>query len=231
MKTKTFLFGLCLSIGLYSCQSNEATEQTQDTAPTEAKQAATKKAAEKEVFKGIKVGDKAPAFELKNVDGQMYSFANIKAANDEAAKGYIVTFTCNTCPYAVKYEDRIIDLHNKLAPMGYPVVAIQPNDVEVKPGDSFEAMQVRHEEKAFPFLYLLDEGQQVYPKYGASKTPEVYLVDGDGIVRYHGAIDDNAQHPEEVTVNYVEKAVAAIEAGLDPDPADVKAIGCSIKTK
>lgn len=180
---------------------------------------------------GVTIGDKAPAFNLKGTDGNMYSFDNIKAADGTAPKGFVVVFTCNTCPYAVMYEDRLIDLHNQLAPKGYPVVAIQPNDPELKEGDNFENMQKRAADKAFPFLYLMDEGQKVYPQYGATRTPEIYLVDATGIVRYHGAIDDNAQEPDAVTVNYVVNAVNALDNGQQPDPADVKAIGCTIKAK
>ncbi|MEL6657570.1 MAG: thioredoxin family protein [Bacteroidota bacterium] len=224
------LFALVFVLG-FSCQNNSATD-TAEAETTEEQTAQTVSQTEtEEVPLGIKVGDKAPAFELKNIDGEMYSFENIKDANGEAPKGFVVTFTCNTCPYAVMYEDRLIELHNKLAPQGYPVVAIQPNDPEVKEGDSFTAMQERAADKGFPFHYLMDEGQVVYPQYGASRTPEIYLIDADLTVRYHGAIDDNAQDASAVTVNYVEKAVEAIENGQEPDPADVKAIGCTIKTK
>ncbi|MEM1216542.1 MAG: thioredoxin family protein [Bacteroidota bacterium] len=230
MKSLTQSLTLCLLVLLFACQpaadnstaaaDEDTTAQTvsddkQDDTPTE----------------GIEVGDQAPTFNLKSVDGEMYSFDNIKDANGETPKGFIVTFTCNTCPYAVDYEDRIIALHNKMSPQGYPVVAIQPNDPAVKDGDSFESMQTRAQEKGFPFLYLNDGAQEVYPKYGATRTPEVFLVDADGIVRYQGAIDDNHQEPAKVTVNYVETAVAAIEAGRDPEPSFVKAIGCTIKTK
>lgn len=91
-----------------------------------------------------KIGDQASDFSLKNIDGKMVSLASIKGV-----KGYIVVFTCNTCPYAVMYEDRIIELHNKYAPQGYPVVAINPNDPEVKPGDSFADMQIRARRSTF----------------------------------------------------------------------------------
>lgn len=216
----------------FSCQNNASTEAADTTATEETAEAKTVSQTEvEEMPMGIKVGDKAPAFELKNIDGEMYSFSNIKDANGNAPKGFVVTFTCNTCPYAVMYEDRLIDLHNKLAPQGYPVVAIQPNDPELKEGDSFTAMQERAADKDFPFLYLMDEGQAIYPQYGASRTPEIYLIDADLTLRYHGAIDDNAQDASAVTVNYVENAVAAIENGQEPDPADVKAIGCTIKAK
>jgi peroxiredoxin len=173
---------------------------------------------------GYHIGDTATDFKLKNVDGEMMSLSDIKDA-----KGYIVIFTCNHCPFSVMYEDRIIALHNKYAPMGYPVVAINPNNPEKQPDDSFAAMQVRAKEKAFPFAYLFDDGQKVYPKYGATKTPHVFLLDKARTVKYIGAIDDNARDAESVELKYVENAIEALEAEKNPDPATTKAIGCSIK--
>ena len=178
------------------------------------------------VHSGLHIGDKAPDFELMNVDGEKVSLSSY-----EDAKGFIVTFTCNHCPYAVMYEDRLIDLHNEFAPKGYPVVAINPNDPEVKPDDSFENMQVRAKEKGFPFAYLIDEGQKVYPKYGATKTPHVYILDKDLVVQYIGAIDDSARDASAVTERFAANAIMALEKGAKPDPAETKAIGCSIKTK
>jgi peroxiredoxin len=173
-----------------------------------------------------KVGDIATDFSLKNIDGSMVSLASYKGA-----QGYIVIFTCNTCPYSVMYEDRIIALHNKYASQGFPVVAINPNDPSVKEGDDFAAMQARAKEKGFPFKYLFDDGQKIYPQFGATRTPHVYLLDSERKVRYIGAIDDNAQNPSDVKVKYVENAIAAIKAGNNPEPAETKAIGCTIKTK
>ncbi len=236
MKQRPFLFFLCLALSIVftACGSTEikSTNSDESQATESNNNQDTKTPDEKQATKdGVQVGDKAPAFELIGTDDQKYSFDNIMDANGQSPKGFVVTFTCNTCPYAVMYEDRLIALHNSLSPKGYPVVAIMPNDTDIKPDDNLDAMKVRATEKGFPFPYLIDEGQEVYPQYGASRTPEVYLVDSEGVVRYHGAIDDNAQDAEAVTVNYVEKAVAAVEAGQDPDPADVKAIGCTIKTK
>lgn len=177
----------------------------------------------------LEIGDKAPDFTLVNaVDGKSYQLSK---DFPEATKGYIVTFTCNTCPFAIKYEDRIIALHKRMAPKGYPVIAIQPNDPEIKPGDSVEAMKAQAMKKDYPFVYLFDEGQKVYPEYGATRTPEIFLLDKDLVLRYHGAIDDSAQNPDAVTVNYVEKAVEALENNQRPDPATTKAIGCTIKTR
>lgn len=176
---------------------------------------------------GLQVGDKAPNFKLKNVDGKMVSLTDDRFKD---AKGFIVTFTCNTCPVAQAYEQRIIDLHKKMAPKGYPVIAIQPNDPEAKAGDSFSEMQKRAEAKSYPFVYLLDEGQKVHPKYGATRTPEIYLLDKDMTLVYTGAIDNN-QNEEQVSTNYVEDAIAALEAGKEPNPSFTKAVGCSIKYK
>lgn len=178
----------------------------------------------------LSVGDIAPDFNLKNVDDTMVSLSALASA-DNSPKGFIVTFTCNTCPYAVMYEDRLVDLHNRYAPKGWPVIAINPNDPDVKPGDSFDSMKQRADEKEFPFAYLFDEGQKVYPKYGATKTPHVFLLDNTRKVRYIGAIDNNPQDADAVTETYLEDAIAAVEAGNEPEPDFTKAIGCSIKVK
>ena len=175
---------------------------------------------------GLKVGDTAPDFRLKNVDGNMVSLKDFKKAN-----GFIVTFTCNTCPYAVLYEDRIIALHKKMEPKGFPVIAIQPNDPDIQSGDSFSKMQERAREKNFPFPYLLDEGQKVYPQYGATRTPHFFILDKNLKVQYIGALDDNPQDASAVTKRYVEDAVAAIEKGKTPEVTSTKAIGCGIKAK
>lgn len=212
-----------------SCgEATEAAEKAKDAKETTAEtiKDGASKMMNDEVAKGLKIGDTADDFYLKNVNGDMVSLSGI-----EGAKGYIVTFTCNTCPYAVEYEDRIINLHKKYAPIGYPVIAINPNDPEVKKGDSFSAMQVRAEEKSFPFEYVFDEGQKVFPKYGATKTPHVFLLNKDLVVKYIGAIDDNHEDANLVKVKYVEDAISALEAGNDPDPSTTKAVGCGIKSK
>ena len=174
---------------------------------------------------GYKVGDKATDFKLKNIDGKMVSLADNKAA-----KGYIVVFTCNTCPFAKAYESRIIDLNTKYAPLGYPVVAINPNDPAVAPGDSFAAMQT----KKYAFPYLLDESQQVARTYGATRTPHLYVLTRQGsdfVVSYIGAIDDNSEDAKLVKTKYVENAMTEIMAGKPASTSSTKAIGCTIKWK
>jgi len=178
------------------------------------------------MVKGYQLGDIATDFNLKNVDNKMVSLASMPDA-----KGYIIVFTCNHCPYAVMYEDRLNELNAKYAPQGYPVVAIMPNDPEVKPEDSFENMIVRAKEKKFAFPYLYDKGQVVYPQFGATKTPHVYLLDSERKVKYIGAIDDSPREASQVEEKFLEQAIEALKMGKDPDPAMTKAIGCSIKTK
>lgn len=178
---------------------------------------------------GYEIGDKAADFKLKNVDGNMVSMADFKDA-----KGFIVIFTCNHCPYAKAYESRIIALDKKYKAKGYPVIAINPNDPEVNEEDSYELMKVRAQEKGFTFPYLFDEGQKVYPEYGATRTPHVFILHKEGkdfIVKYIGAIDDNHEDEDAVKNKYVESAIDNLMAGKDPSPEKTKAVGCGIKAK
>ncbi len=176
---------------------------------------------------GYKVGDVATDFKLKNVDGKMVSWADYPQA-----KGFIVVFTCNHCPYAKAYEDRIIALDKKYKPLGYPVIAINPNDPVSLPDDSYANMQVRAREKGFTFPYLFDDGQKVYPAYGATRTPHVFVLQKTAqgnVVRYMGAIDDNYEDASAVKVPYVANAVDALLANKTVSPDFTKAIGCGIK--
>jgi len=176
---------------------------------------------------GYKIGDLATDFKLQNVDGKMVSLSDYKGA-----KGFIVIFTCNTCPYAQAYEDRIIELDKKYSDKGYPVIAIMPNNPVSKPGDNMEAMQARAKQKSYPFPYLIDEGQKIYPQYGATKTPHVYVLQKTkkgNEVKYIGAIDDNYQDANAVNTKYVEDAVDALLTSKEIKVTQTKAIGCSIK--
>ena len=176
---------------------------------------------------GYEVGDIAGDISLKNIDGEIVSYSNYADA-----KGFIVIFTCNTCPFSVANEDRIIALDAKYKNVGYPVIAINPNNPVSQPGDSFEAMKQRAKEKGFTFPYLVDEGQKVYPMYGATKTPHVYLLQKTpkgNEIKYIGAIDDNSRNASAVKVKYLENAVDALLSGKTIEVTETKAIGCSIK--
>ncbi len=178
----------------------------------------------------IAVGSAAPDFSLKNIDGTTVSLSDY--TNE---KGVMVIFSCNPCPYVIAYEDRMIALHNEFAPQGYPVVFINPNDPVQQPADAVDRMRERAEAKGYPFPYLVDEGQHVYPAYGATRTPEIFLLKNNGggnfTVAYTGTVDDNYKDESAVQVPYAANAVRALLAGNNPDPAITVAIGCGIKPK
>jgi len=177
----------------------------------------------------VKPGDDAISFSLKNVDGSTVSLSDY---SDQ--KGVILVFTCNPCPFAKAYEQRIIQLDHKFAEQGFPVVAINPNDPELSPEDSYESMKARAAEREYPFPYLKDETQEIYKAYGATRTPHIFLLKNDGgefKVAYVGAIDDNAMDASSVSQRYLEKAIGAIMSGESIEPAYTKAVGCTIKSK
>lgn len=178
---------------------------------------------------GYKTGDLATDFSLKNIDGKMVSMANYKAA-----KGFIVIFTCNHCPFSKAYEDRIIALQKNYGIKGYPVIAINPNDPVREPEDSYENMKKRAKQKKFNFPYLFDETQEVAKTYGATRTPHVFVLQKENNnykVAYIGAIDDNYEDPKLATQKFVEEAIADLLANRDVANPTTKAIGCGIKWK
>ncbi len=179
------------------------------------------------IKEGYKVGDIAIDFSLKNIDGKMVSLADFKEA-----KGFIVIFTCNTCPVSVRNEDRILALDKKYKSLGYPVIAINPNNPSVQPGDSYALMKVRAKEKKFTFPYLFDDGQKIFPQYGASATPHTYILQkekGGLRVKYIGGIDDSSRNAANVKMKYAEDAVDALLANKPIKVTSTRAIGCSIK--
>lgn len=178
---------------------------------------------------GYNIGDYVADFKLSNVDGKEVSLASYPDA-----KGIIVVFTCNTCPYAKLYEDRIIALHNQFAPKGYPVIAINPNDPAQQPEDSMEAMKQRAQEKSYGFPYLQDDTGKVAKAFGATRTPHLYILNKETKgykVEYIGAIDNNHKDATAADQKYVEEAIQQLLSGKKPKTTTTKAIGCTIKWK
>ena len=176
-----------------------------------------------------KAGDIASDFKLKNVKGEMVSLADISSAD-----GFIVAFWCNTCPVVKKYDQRLQDLHAKYAPKGYPVIAINPNDPAVSPGDSYEKMKETAVRLSYGFEYLFDETQEVARKYGATNTPHIYILswrDGKLVVDYVGAIDNNADDASAADKKYAEDALNSILKGQPVAVSGTRAVGCTIKWK
>jgi peroxiredoxin len=168
---------------------------------------------------GLEVRNKAPDFTLANADGNMVSLQSYTNA-----KGYIVVFTCNNCPYAKAYQERLAGLHQKYAAKGFPVVAINTSD-------SKQDIIARSKEMNYPFAYLHDETQEVSRNYGATKTPHVYVLTKDKTVAYIGAIDNNHKDAAKADKKYIEDAVDALLAGKTVKMTTTKAIGCTIKWK
>jgi len=182
---------------------------------------------------GYTIGDIATDFKLINVDDTQVSLSDY----EEEAKGFIVIFTCNHCPFSVMYEDRIIELDEKYKPLGYPVVAISPNDIVAFPEDDLDNMKIRAKEKGFTFPYLYDETQDIAKAYGAKKTPHVFLLNKEQIeeeeqlvVKYIGAIDDD-KTSEKIEEKYLANAIEALLNNKEIDPTITKAVGCSVKWK
>lgn len=173
----------------------------------------------------IAIGTDAPAFSLVNAaDGKTVEMK----PGDGRTK--VVIFTCNQCPYAKAFEPRIIEIANKFRQRGVLFYAIDPNDDTRYPEESLEAMKARAMEKEYPFPYLKDGDSSVARAYGARVTPHVFVVDGQGKVRYRGFVDDSAK-PEERKTTGLTDALGALTNGRDPVTADTRAFGCGIKWK
>ena len=176
---------------------------------------------------GYTIGDAITTINLLNIDNKMVSLTDYPNA-----KGFIIIFTCNTCPFSIANEERIIALDQEFKTKGYPVIAINPNNPNVQPDDTFELMQQKANDKGFTFPYLVDKGQKIYPQFGATKTPHTYIVQkmsGKNIVKYIGAIDDNVRDASNVKERFVANAVYELLEGKEVSIKETKAIGCSIK--
>ena len=174
----------------------------------------------------ITLGDRLVPFTLPGVDDKTHS--SVDYADAEAL---VVIFSCNHCPYVRAWEDRMVQIQADFADKGVNLVAINSNDPAKYPTDSFPEMKVRAQEKGFNFPYLHDETQEVAHRYGAERTPEIFLFDKAGVLRYHGAIDDNYDEPGSVEVHYLRGAIDAVLAGDDPPLAQTPPVGCTIKWK
>lgn len=174
-------------------------------------------------------GGIAPDITLKNVDGKKLSLKDYPGA-----KGFIIVFTCNTCPYAKAYEQRIIALNNKYTLLGFPVIAVNPNDPIISPGDSFEKMKALVKAHRFTFPYLYDDGQLVTTQYGAKNTPHVFVLSKNNnnlLIEYVGAIDNDTQDTNPAKIKYVEDAIGALLKNNKPAISFTRAIGCGVRWK
>lgn len=173
----------------------------------------------------IAIGAKAPGFSLVNaIDGQTVT---VKADDGDMK---VVIFTCNQCPYAKAFEPRIIEIANKFKQMGVRFYALDSNDDERYPEETLANMKARADEKEYPYPYLKDADSRIAKEYGARVTPHIFVVDGQGIVRYRGYVDDSAKPGERKTTG-LSDALGALTNGREVANAETRAFGCSIKFK
>jgi peroxiredoxin len=169
------------------------------------------------------LGDRAPTFELPDTEGTLHQPGQAPAT--------VVVFTCNHCPFALAWHERIVALAHDYAGRGVRVLAVNPNDAERYPRDSLEAMSARVHSGEFDGVpYLRDESQEVARAYDAKTTPDVFVLDASGVLRYRGAPDGDYDDPAQ-NAGFLRGALDAVLTGSQPDPVQTPPVGCSIKWK
>lgn len=166
------------------------------------------------------VGDLAPEFVLPDTDGVEHPLGDAPAT--------VLVFTCNHCPYALAWHERLAEVARDFAPRGARFLAINPNDGERYPADSYAAMQERVQREDWPMPYLHDAAQDVARAYGARTTPDLFLIDGERRIAYRGAADSDHADPSQ-NAEWLRSALDAVLEGRRPDPAETDPVGCSIK--
>jgi hypothetical protein len=173
---------------------------------------------------GAKVPAAVARTKMKNVDGKMLSIADVTGKS-----GTLVVFTCNHCPFAKAWEQRIVELANTYSGKGIGVMLVNANDPTSHPEDGFDEMQARAKSRGMKIPYVVDDTSGVARAFGASVTPEAFLFDKAGKLAYHGTIDDNRNEPDKVKVRYLKDALDAVVAGKAPAVPETKGLGCGIK--
>jgi peroxiredoxin len=174
----------------------------------------------------LQPGDQSIDFTLPGVDGSKHTLGDY-----DNKSAVVVVFTCNHCPYALGWEGRFIEIQRDYAGKDVQIIAISANDAAKYPADNFDAMKQRASQQGFNFPYLYDESQAVAQAYGAERTPEIFLFDIHGVLKYHGAPDDNHEDPSAVQHAYLRDALDAVLAGQSPAIAQTQPVGCTIKWK
>jgi hypothetical protein len=173
--------------------------------------------------KATKVGEPAPALELPDTEGDL---RRLPVPGEVAAT--VVVWTCNHCPYALAWHDRIVAAARDYQPRGVRFLAVNSNDAERYPRDSLEAMRERAAAEDWPFPYLHDESQSAAREWNAQVTPHLYVLDADLLIRYEGAPDADHMDPSQEAA-WLREALDAVLAGEAPKQAATDPVGCSIK--
>lgn len=175
----------------------------------------------------LNIGDKAPkqSLELSSIKGDKVTLDGLKAEN-----GLLVIYSCNTCPWVIAWEDRYNEIYKECEELGLGFVLVNSNEAKREGDDSLDAMKEHAKEKGYmDFAYVVDKNHELADAFGATKTPDVFLFDADMTLVYKGAIDDNSKNKDAVENPYLKNAIKAVSQGKKADPAETKALGCSIK--
>ena len=239
MKMRSGSMGAALMLSLtMACGSStpetesEANTETAETAPEAEASAETEASAEAAPEAEAAEADDTPLaiggdvrmaeLAMRGVDGEEHTIASVAKEH-----GTLVIFTCNHCPYAIAWQDRIVAIAHEFAER-VGTIAINANDPEEYPIDNFEGMQARAQELGMQFPYVVDSTSDVARAYGAEKTPEAFLFDAEGHLVYHGAIDDSREAGD-VQEHYLRDALTALSEGEAIANAETRSVGCSIK--
>ncbi|MBT4154288.1 MAG: thioredoxin family protein [Candidatus Marinimicrobia bacterium] len=174
----------------------------------------------------LEIGSAMPLMDHQLAD---ISGKNITLANAKGDAGTLVIFSCNTCPWVIRWEDRYVTLANTYAPKGIGMIAVNSNAARFGSEDSLEEMVEHAKNNGYNFPYAQDPGSKLATAFGATKTPHIYLFNADDKLVYLGAIDDNAKNAKKVEVPFLANAIDALLAGKPINPQTTKALGCSIK--
>ncbi|MDX1617150.1 MAG: thioredoxin family protein [Balneolaceae bacterium] len=174
----------------------------------------------------LEIGAEAPMtdVEVKDVSGEMLTLSEVAGEN-----GLLVIFSCNTCPWVEKWEDRYNPIADLAEEKGIGMIALNPNSTYRDRGDGFADMKERADQQNYQFYYALDENNRMADAFGANRTPHVFLFDSDYELVYRGAIDDNANSAENVDQHYLRNAVTQLAAGEEIATKTTKSLGCTIK--
>lgn len=174
----------------------------------------------------LEIGAKAPLtdVEVKDISGEILTLAGVAGEN-----GLLVIFTCNTCPWVAKWEDRYNPIASLSKEKGIGMITLNPNTTARDRGDGFEDMKERAREQNYQFYYALDENNKLADAFGATRTPDVFLFNSDMELVYKGAIDDNANSAEDVDQHYLKDAINNMVAGTEITTKTTKSLGCMIK--
>jgi len=176
----------------------------------------------------LEIGSTMPLKDLELAD---ISGKNITLATAKGDAGTLVVFSCNTCPWVIRWEDRYVSLANTYAQKGIGMIAVNSNAARFGGEDSLEEMLEHAKNNGYNFPYAQDPESELASAFGATKTPHIYLFDGDDKLVYRGAIDDNAKNAKKVDEPFLANAIDALLAGNPINPQTTKALGCSIKFK